>query len=66
MTTHVPGSQQLHKTISDECRNNRRWDIISMGLGAEVENLLLKLLKDSPRNVGFKFHVVVTVERPET
>ena len=61
----VPGMQAIHAVISDDCRKGR-------GDNGAIEEALDRARKELracmggwQQGRGAKFHVVVTVERPE-
>lgn len=59
----VNGSCVCHKTITDECRRNRGTIVNDIVMDA-VREALFAGLDRTEVGLGFKFHVVVTIERP--
>ena len=65
MTTNIPGSAVLRKTITDQCRRNHGTAKVAKIVSEAVRSTVDDLMRRDPPSKGWKFHVVVTAERPD-
>lgn len=62
--TKIPGACMCHKIISDECRANRGDLPAALAAIGDAERSLREGIVNLGHAKGFRFHVVVTCERP--